>query len=100
MAQEGGLWPVDDVRLLSTDQFTEFLTKRFDSNWGPGFGKQLAELYKTEIAQDRQKAYDTMAADQGVLCGNQVKSVLTRDGMLVMLTCEYVGGVSHLFSAV
>ena len=70
-AQEGGGHPTDNVTGLTETQFGAILAAKFDPKWGTGFGYRLAQEYALEIKEGVQKAYDTMAADQGMTCGNQ-----------------------------
>lgn len=79
MAQEAGRGPRDDVTGMSSPQFTHFLSNKFAA-WGPGLGHSLAALYREEISESVQKAYDTIAADQGMTCGNHAVAIAAAQG--------------------
>lgn len=75
MAQECGgrpgnmLGPVQNVSALSVDEFAKYLIDAF-AYVNSSFGAQVADLYAPIARQSTQLAFDTIAADISMTCGN------------------------------
>jgi carboxylesterase type B len=69
MGQECGMGPGKNVSALSAEEFKDYLVKSF-SYVNASFGLQVADLYAPLISRSRQLAFDTMAADVEMACGN------------------------------
>ena len=73
MAQEPGAWPNNmfNASAMSPVQFQQQLAEDWDQVFGDGFAASVVKLYGADVADNAQKAWDTIAADAGVFCGNK-----------------------------
>mgnify|MGYP002038005430 CR=1 FL=1 len=73
MAQEPGAWPNNmfNASAMSPAQFQQQLAEDWDQVFGDGFAASVVKLYGADVADNAQKAWDTIAADAGVFCGNK-----------------------------
>jgi carboxylesterase type B len=83
MAHEQGRRPSNhfNASRMSAPEFVAQLGRYFDQLFGEGFGAELATHYEAEIAENPQKAWNAIAADIGVNCGNLEVAAAAASGL-------------------
>jgi len=78
MAQEVDAAPFDVVINYTNTEFLKFLQTRF---WGADFAQEIVALYPLESFETPQEAYDTIATDVKIYCGNVYNAMQASQGM-------------------